>query len=139
LQQQGLGQGPGQGPGQQEPAGSARAAGTPSAAAAAAAPVTAAGAPGAAAAASAGWVESLLPLLPPASLTAGGLLAVWQGCGLHEVVPPDMWLAQASWVMARYLQARKLDFNDMAGLLQVCVWGGGSGEGLLGDASYLLL
>lgn len=85
----------------------------------------------AAAAASAAWVLRLLPLLPPSSLTAGALLSVWQGCALHELRPPGDWLQQASWVMVGHLRGRKLDFNDMAGLLQVkagawtvCVCGG---------------
>jgi hypothetical protein len=68
---------------------------------------------------SAGWVRRLLPLLPPSSLSTGALLAVWQGCALHEVSPGPTWLQQASWVVTGHLRSGKLDFNDTAGLLQV--------------------
>jgi hypothetical protein len=82
-----------------------------------------AGQPSAAAAAaaadSAAWVRRLLRLLPPSQLTAGALLATWQGCALHEVSPSARWLHDACWVMTGYLQRGKLDFNDTAGLLQV--------------------
>lgn len=72
------------------------------------------------AAASAAWVRRLLPLLPPSSLTAGGLLAVCQGCALQGVVPPDSWLQGAAWALHGHLVRGKLDFNDTAGLLQAC-------------------
>jgi len=74
----------------------------------------------AAAAASPSWVRRLLPLLPPSSLTAGGLLAVLQGCALQGVVPPDSWLQGAAWALHGHLVRGKLDFNDTAGLLQAC-------------------
>jgi hypothetical protein len=72
----------------------------------------------AAAAASAAWVERLLPLLPPKRLSAGALLASWQGCALHEVAPPPAWLESACWAAHRHLSA--LDANDTSGLLQAC-------------------
>jgi hypothetical protein len=80
---------------------------------------TTAGQPAAAAADSAAWVRRLLRLLPPSQLTAGALLAVWQGCALHEVTPSGRWLHDACWVMTGHLHRGKLDFNDTAGLLQV--------------------
>jgi hypothetical protein len=82
---------------------------------------TAAAAAAAAAATSTrAWVRRLLPHLPPKRMSAGALLAAWQGCGLAGVLPPRAWLDSAAAAALRHLRAGRFDGKDSAGLLQAC-------------------